>query len=74
LFKPTGLLNIVPVKEAAAQIISNLRRRHAIVFLPPIYYYIQVEALEKSLPKWRNIRCSNMGKDYVIPANIIIGY
>ena len=38
----SGLLNIVPVKEAAAQIISNMRRRHAIVFLPPIYYYIQV--------------------------------
>ncbi len=32
----------MPVKEAAAQIISNMRRRHAIVFLPPIYYYIQV--------------------------------
>jgi hypothetical protein len=37
-----GLLNIVPVKEAAEQIISNLRRQHAIVFLPPVYYYIQV--------------------------------
>ena len=37
-----GLLNIVPVKDAAKQIISNLRRGHAIVFLPPIYYYIQL--------------------------------
>jgi hypothetical protein len=32
----------VPVKEAASTIISNMRRRHAIVFLPGIYFYIQL--------------------------------
>ncbi len=44
-----GLLNIVPVKEAAAQIISNLRRGQAVVFLPPIYYYIQVSSYAVTL-------------------------
>ena len=35
-----GLLNIVSAREAAELIVSQMRRRASIVFIPGIYYYI----------------------------------
>ncbi len=35
-----GLLNIVKAEDAADIIVSQMRRRASIVFIPGIYYYI----------------------------------
>ena len=35
-----GLLNVVSVERAAEQIISQMRARSIVVFIPKVYYYL----------------------------------
>ncbi len=38
----SGLINVVSAERAAKIIISNMQRKEVVVFIPGIYYYIQV--------------------------------
>ena len=41
----SGLINVVSAKKAAKAVIVNMQRNETVVFIPAIYYYIQVRRI-----------------------------